>query len=79
MDFGIRLDVENKVVYLYHSPKSVKALREILADQKVAVVDGGYKVRMYDEKSDTISELNNYTIDAKYLTYLSGNALKFIY
>lgn len=79
IDFGLRLDVEKKVVYLYNSPRAIDLLKKILADQKVREVVGGYKVRVYDEKSDAINELVGYLIDEKYLRLLSENAFSFIH
>ena len=76
-DFGIRLDMDRKIVYLYHSPKVLDLLRKIFADQGVANVDGGYKVRVYDEKTDNIQELAGYSVAEKYLQVLSANARSF--
>ena len=76
-DFGIRLDMDRKIVSLYHSPKVLDLLRKIFADQGVASVDGGYKVRVYDEKTDNIQELAGYSVAEKYLQVLSANARSF--
>lgn len=78
IDFGIRLDVENKVVYVYNSKEAIDTIKEILTDQKVPFVEDGYKVRIYNEKSDEIQELRGYTIDEKYLKVISGRARTFI-
>ena len=74
MDFGIRLDFDKRVVYLYYSPKTLELLKKIFADQKVNVVDDGFKVRVYNEKTDELQELTGYTIDEKYLKILSASA-----